>query len=336
MGETPLMSARPLRIVIPGGTGQVGNILARHFCEQGHAVSVIARHPVAADWPVLLWDGETLGDWTIAFDGADVIINLAGRSVNCRYNALNRREIKESRIVTTELVGRAIAAAKAPPRVWMNASTATVYRHSLDRAMDDVSGEIGGSEPGAPPKWRFSIDVVTSWERTFFAAETPHTRKVALRSAMVMSPDSSGIFDHLIRMVRWGLGGASGPGTQYISWIHDVDFIRAIEFLIEREYLEGAINVASPCPVTNREFMCTLRRAYCTSYIGLPAPTWALQLGAVLMRTEPELILKSHRVVPKRLLDGGFEFHFPTWRAACQDLIPRWRETTGEEDRPCK
>jgi NAD dependent epimerase/dehydratase family enzyme len=151
-----------------------------------------------------------------------------------------------------------------------------------------------------------------------------------------MSPDPGGVFDHLLRLVRWGLGGSSGPGTQYISWIHDVDFIRAIEFLIERENLQGAINVASPCPLINREFMCMLRRAYCTSYVGLPAPTWALQIGAVFMRTEPELILKSRRVVPKRLVDAGFEFHFPKWRAACQDLICRWRETTGEEDRPCK
>jgi uncharacterized protein (TIGR01777 family) len=202
--------------------------------------------------------------------------------------------------------------------------------------MDETSGEIGGHEPGAPERWGFSIDVATSWERTFFAAETPRTRKLALRSAMVMSPDPGGVFEHLLRLVRWGLGGASGPGTQYISWIHDVDFIRVIEFLITRDDFEGVVNVASPSPVTNRDFMCCLRRAYCTSYVGLPAPTWALNLGAVFMRTETELILKSRRVIPKRLQDAGFEFHFPNWRGACQDLINRWRELTGEEDRPCK
>jgi uncharacterized protein (TIGR01777 family) len=218
----------------------------------------------------------------------------------------------------------------------MNASTATIYRHAVDRAMDECSGEIGGNEPGAPAKWRFSIDVATSWERTFFAAETPNTRKLALRSAMTMSPDPGGVFDHLLRLVRWGLGGSSGPGSQYISWIHDVDFIRAIEFLIAKEDFHGPVNVASPCPLTNREFMCCLRRAYCTSYVGLPAPTWALAIGAVFLRTETELILKSRRVVPKRLLDSGFEFHFPNWRGACHDLINRWREMTGEEDRPCK
>lgn len=328
--------ARPLRIVIPGGTGQVGNILARHFHEQGHSVTVIARHPLEAEWRVLTWTGQDLGPWTEAIEGADAVINLAGRSVNCRYNGANRREIKNSRILATSLVGQAIAQAKTPPRIWMNASTATIYRHSVDRPMDEATGEIGGNEPGAPEKWRFSIDVATSWERTFFSAETPRTRKVALRSAMTMSPDPGGVFDHLLWLVRRGLGGASGPGTQYISWIHDVDFTRAIEFLIAREDLDGVVNVASPCPVTNRKFMCCLRRAYCTSYIGLPAPTWILSIGAVFMRTETELILKSRRVVPKRLLDAGFEFHFPNWRSSCQDLINRWREMTGEEDRPCK
>jgi len=328
--------ARPLRIVIPGGTGQVGNILARHFREQGHSVTAIARHPVEAEWPVVLWDGENLGPWIKEVDGADVVINLAGRSVNCRYNAANRREIKNSRIFTTRLVGDAISVAKKPPRLWMNASTATIYRHAIDRPMDEFSGEIGGDEPGAPPRWRFSIDVATSWEKAFFAAQTPGTRKVALRSAMTMSPDPGGIFDHLLRLVRWGLGGPSGPGTQYISWIHDVDFVRAIEFLIQREDMEGIVNLASPCPERNREFMCILRRTYCTSYIGLPAPSWALRIGALFMATETELILKSRRVIPKRLLDAGFEFHFPNWRGACQDLINRWREITGEEDRPCK
>ena len=327
---------RPLRIVIPGGTGQVGTVLARHFHEQGHAVTAIARHPAQADWPILLWNGQDSGPWSDVIEGADVVINLAGRNVNCRYNALNRREIKTSRIFSTHAVGQAIARAKTPPRIWMNASTATIYRHAVDRPMDETTGEIGGNEPDAPNTWRFSIDVATSWEKTFFAAETPRTRKLALRSAIVMSPDPGGVFDHLLRLVRWGLGGASGPGTQYVSWVHDVDLIRAIEFLIAHENIEGVVNIASPFPEKNRDFMCCLRRAYCTSYVGLPAPTWALHLGAILMRTEPELILKSRRVVPKKLLDAGFEFHFPNWRGACQDLITRWREMTGEEDRPCK
>ena len=319
------MSQVPLRIVIPGGTGQIGNILARHFHEQGHCVTVIARHPKPTEWQTLLWDAQELGDWARAFERADVVINLAGRSVNCRYNAANRREIKNSRILSTAVVGRAISECAHPPRLWLNASTATIYRHSLDRAMDE-SGELGGSEPDAPRKWKFSIDVATSWERTFFAADTPATRKLALRSAMTMSPDPNGVFDHLLRLVQWGLGGPSGSGKQYISWIHDVDFVRAIEFLIAHEEFSGVVNVSSPCPVINRDFMCCLRHAWCTSYVGLPAPRWMLSIGAALLRTETELVLKSRRVVPRRLLDAGFEFHFPNWRGACQDLVQRWRE----------
>lgn len=317
---------RHLRIVIPGGTGQVGSILARHFHETGHDVTVISRHSKPAEWKVVHWNGQDLGPWAEVIDGSNVVINLAGRSVNCRYNAANQREIKNSRTITTGLVGRAIQAAKTPPPLWLNASTATIYRHSFHRAMDDVTGELGGDEPDAPAKWRFSIDVAKSWEQAFFAADTPHTRRVALRSAMTMSPDKGGVFDVLLRLVRFGFGGKAGSGQQYVSWIHDVDFVRAVEFLIAHEELEGAVNLASPYPVTNRSFMCCLRHAWCTSYVGLPAPTWALPLGAFFLRTETELLLKSRRVVPRRLTDAGFEFHFPNWRSACMDLVHRWRE----------
>lgn len=320
----------PLRIVIPGGTGQVGHILARHFHEQGHHVTVIARHPKPAEWQAVAWNAYELGPWTRAIEGADVVINLAGRSVNCRYDAANRREIKNSRTITTGLVGQAIAQSSQPPRVWLNASTATIYRHALDRAMDEATGELGGNEPDVPWQWRFSIDVATSWERAFFAANTPKTRRIALRSGMTMSPDPGGIFDHLLRLVRWGLGGPSGSGRQFISWIHDVDFIRAIEFLIAREEMDGVVNVCSPYPLANRKFMSLLRRAWCTSYVGLPAPSWMLSIGAVLLRTETELVLKSRRVVPRRLLEAGFEFDFPNWRGACDDLVRRWRELNGD------
>jgi uncharacterized protein len=316
---------RPLHIVIPGGTGHIGTLLARHFHEQGHLVTVIARFPKACEWQMVHWDGLELGPWADVLDGADVVINLAGRSVNCRYNPANQRAIKYSRIFTTALVGEAIARAARPPRLWMNASTATIYRHSPDRDMDEASGELGGSEPNAPATWRFSIEVAKEWERTFFAAEVPQTRKVALRSAIVMSPESCGAFDMLLRMVRMGFGGRAASGRQYVSWIHDVDFIRALEFLIAREDLDGIVNVASPCPIANREFMCNLRRAWCTSYIGIPSAEWMLEIGAIFLRTETELLLKSRRVVPRRLLDAGFEFHFPNWRGACQSLVARWR-----------
>ncbi|MBV8811880.1 MAG: TIGR01777 family oxidoreductase [Acidobacteriaceae bacterium] len=315
----------PLRIVLPGGSGHIGQILARHFHEQGHFVSVISRHNKLSKWDTILWDANTLGRWAKCLEGADVVINLAGRTVNCRYTEVNRREIKNSRIFTTHLVGDAIARCSRPPRLWINASTATIYRHSIDRPMDEVTGEVG-EEPNVPDTWKFSIEVAIGWERTLFAANTPKTRRVAMRSAIVMSPEDGGGFDILLGLVRWGLGGTAGRGDQYVSWIHDVDFVRAIEFLISHEELEGPVNVSSPYPVINREFMCCLRRGWCTSYFGLPAPRWALSIGAALLSTETELVLKSRRVVPKRLLDAGFEFHFPNWRGACHDLIQRWRE----------
>jgi len=332
--RTLMPSLRPLRIVIPGGTGQVGQILARHFREQGHAVTVISRHPKPAEWHVIEWNARHLDGWALAIDGSDVVINLAGRSVNCRYTAANRREIKNSRTITTGLVGEAIARASHPPPLWLNASTATIYRHALDKPMDEATGELGGNEPDAPRKWGFSIDVATSWERAFFAANTPRTRRIALRSAIVMSPDAGGVFDTLLHLVKWGVGGAAGSGSQYVSWIHDVDFTRAIEHLIRREEMSGVVNVSSPMPLPNREFMCCLRHSWCTSYIGLPTPKWILALGALLLRTETELVLKSRRVAPGRLLETGFEFHFPNWRGACQDLVHRWRELHCEVAAP--
>lgn len=316
--------AGPLRIVIPGGSGQIGQILARHFHAQSHDVIVLARHPATTPWRTLQWDAQSLGPWARELDGADLVINLAGRSVNCRYTSANRREIKESRVQSTGVLGEAIAQAPHPPALWINASTATIYRHALDRAMDEHTGELGGSEPGAPSTWRFSIDVARSWEQAFFESRSPATRKVALRSAMVMSPDRGGVFDMLLRLVRYGLGGTSGSGRQYVSWVHDADFLAAIEFLTAHPELDGVVNISSPEPVPNAEFMRVLRQAW-GAPIGLPATGWMLEIGAVFLRTETELILKSRRVVPARLLEAGFPFRFPAWSAAAHDLVCRWR-----------
>ena len=313
-----------LRIVIPGGSGQVGNILARHFHAQGHDVVVLARRAAPAPWRVVHWDGANPGGWASELENADVLINLAGKSVDCRYTPANQRAIKASRIQTTHLLAQTIGQSDRPPRLWMNASTATIYRHSLDRPMDELTGEIGGNEPNAPAKWRFSIDVATSWESAFFAAVTPNTRKIALRSAMVMSPDRGGVFDTLLRLVRFGLGGTTGSGQQFVSWIHDADFLRSIEYLIAREGMDGVVNIASPNPLPNREFMKALRQAWGTR-IGLPAASWMLEIGTVFLRTETELVLKSRRVIPGRLEDAGFQFQFPQWSAAAQNLVDRWR-----------
>jgi uncharacterized protein len=313
------------RVVLTGGSGQVGNILARHFQSRGDAVVVLARQvaPVTL-WRSVVWDGANLGAWTSELEGADVLINLAGRNVNCRYNAANRRAILDSRVTTTKLLGHAVANLGDPPGVWMNASTATIYRHALDRPMDETTGEIGGRELNAPSTWRFSIDVATQWEQTFFATGRPGVRKIALRSAMTMSPDRDGIFDVLLRLVRFGLGGASGSGDQFVSWIHEADFIAAIEYLIAHHELDGAVNLSAPGPLPNREFMRVLREAW-GARIGLPAAEWMLEVGAVFLRTETELILKSRRVVPGRLLESGFQFQFPEWPAAARDLVTRWR-----------
>lgn len=316
-----------LRIVIPGGSGHVGSLLARHLHAQGHKVAVLSRTGAIAPWRTVSWDAQSIDDWTSELEGADVLINLCGRSVNCRYSSANRREILDSRIATTRLLGEAIRQAGNPPRLWMNASTATIYRHALDRAMDEATGELGGDEPGAPSTWNFSIEVAAGWEEAFSAADTPATRKVALRSAIVMSPERGGPFALLSRLVRLGLGGQAGSGKQFVSWIHYLDFIRAIEHVIHHEELRGAVNLAAPNPLPNAEFMTALRRAWGKS-IGISAPVWLLEAAAVLLRTETELVLKSRRVVPGCLLESGFQFGFSDWPRAAMDLVQRSREAS--------
>jgi uncharacterized protein len=267
---------------------------------------------------------ENVAGLSDQIDGADVVINLAGRSVNCRYTPKNRQEIVQSRVGSVRTVALAIEPAKRPPRVWLQASTATIYAHTYDASNDEASGVIGGREPNAPETWRFSVEVATAWEKALDDALTPETRKVKLRSAVVLSPDRGGIFDTLLALVRRGLGGTSGNGRQYVSWIHETDFIHAIYFLIEHDDIGGAVNLASPIPVPNRDFMAALRSAWGTK-IGLPATSWMLEVGAVFLRTETELVVKSRRVVPGRLLQQGFEFTYPDWPAAANELCQRWK-----------
>lgn len=316
-----------MKIVIAGGSGQVGTVLARHFHAKGDNVTVLSRSLERAPWHTERWDGKTLGSWRAALDGSDVLINLAGRSVNCRYNEQNRRAILDSRVQSTEVLHQALRKLVRRPPTWLNASTATIYRHALDRPMDEATGELGGGEQGAPDTWNFSIKVAKAWEETFFSEETPGTRQVALRSAMTFSPDQGGVFDVFLRLVRHGLGGTNLPGTQYVSWIHDLDFIRAVEFLIATPSLSGPVNLASPNPLPNQEFLRFLRKAWGTR-AGLPTTEWMLEFGTFLLRTESELVLKSRRVVPGRLLDAGFVFSYPTWDQAAEDLVARWRRST--------
>jgi len=313
-----------MRVVLPGGSGQVGTLLARAFHADGHDVVVLSRRPNRQPWRVVAWDGVPLGAWQRDVDGSDVVVNLTGRSVNCRYSPENRREILESRTASTRVVGEAIGRASRPPQVWLQASTATIYAHRFDAANDERSGRLGGTEPDVPDTWRFSIEVATAWERTLAEAVTPATRKVLLRSAVTMSADEGGAFDLLLGLVRRGLGGSAGNGRQFVSWIHGEDFVAAVRWLVERRDIDGAVNVASPHPLPNAEFMRVLREAYGVPF-GVPAADWLLEIGAAFMRTETELILKSRRVVPRRLVEHGFTFRYPKWSDAAADLCDQWK-----------
>ncbi|MFI1034837.1 DUF1731 domain-containing protein [Streptomyces sp. NPDC020951] len=312
-----------MKIVLPGGTGQVGTVLRRALTAAGHEVVVLTRRPTGRG--EVRWDGRTLGPWAEAIDGSDVVVVLAGRSVSCRYTPDNLRDMMESRVDSARVVGEAIAAVARPPRVWLQMSTATIYAHRFDAPNDEATGLIGGAEPDVPGYWGYSVDIATAWEREQEKADTPDTRKVALRSAMVMSPDRGGVFDVLLRLVRLGLGGPVAGGAQYVSWIHDHDFVRAVEFLVERDDLAGPVNLAAPAPLPHRAFMRALREAWGVP-VGLPATKWMAELGAFALRSDTELLLKSRRVVPGRLLDAGFVFDRPEWPAAAADLARRARD----------
>jgi uncharacterized protein (TIGR01777 family) len=276
------------------------------------------------------WDGQSLGPWVETLEGADVCIHLSGRSVNCRSTARNRRELYDSRIGPTRLLHQAFACLVNPPRLWMNASTATIYRHSLDKAMDEATGEIGGNElisrrRRAPEKWNWTVQLVKDWESAFFGTATPRTRKIALRTSLVFSPTHGNVFAVLSHLVRAGLGGTQGNGRQHVSWMHESDFARALEFLINLEEIDGPVNLCAPHPLPNREFMAALREAWDVPN-GLLAPAALLAIGMFFLRMEPELVLKSRYVVPGRLLDAGFQFEFPTWPEAAKDLVRQWRQ----------
>ncbi len=308
-----------MKVVIPGGAGHLGRLLSRALRSRGFEVVVLSRSPGRDE---VAWDGRTLGEWARELDGADVVVNLAGRSVNCRYTKANLAEMMSSRVDSTRVVGEAIARAARPPRLWIQMSTATIYAHRFDAANDEATGHLGGSEPGAPAYWGFSVEIAKAWEQAQAEARTPGTRKVALRAAMVMSAEPGGVFSVLSRLARFGLGGRAGSGEQFVSWIHEDDFLRAVLFLIEHEEIEGPVNLASPEPLPQRDLMRDLRAAWRMPF-GLPAPAWLLEIGAFFLRTDTELLLKSRRVVPGRLLASGFRFERPSWSAAAGELVAR-------------
>jgi len=313
-----------MKIVIAGGTGQIGAILCRAFSAADNEVVILSRKSAPRSaCRSLQWDGKTLCGWTQELEGAEVVINLAGRSVNCRYEKRNRREIMESRVDSVRAIRRALEKTKQPPRVWLQAATATIYAHRFDAPNDEFTGLIGGDEPNAPETWRFSIDVAKAWEAAVNeGGPLPRTRIVIMRSAMTMSPDHGGIFAHLLGLVRLGLGGRAGDGRQFISWIHEDDFCHAVEWLIQRDNFSGPVNVASPNPVPQREMM-RITRWECGVPFGLPATRRMLEVAAFVHRTEAELILKSRRVVPSRLLAESFQFRFPRMEDAVREIEGR-------------
>lgn len=308
------------RIIIAGGSGFLGGVLAKHFRASAHEVVILTRTPRNCSDGVreVAWDGERLGDWTRELEGAAALINLAGVSVNCRYHERNKRLIMDSRVNSTRVLGEAIARCAKPPTVWLNSSTATIYKHNFGPAWDE-SGEIGGT-PEA--KDEFSVEVATAWEREFDKARTPDTRKVGLRSAMVLGDGSNSVFPTLLRLALRGLGGSMAGGKQYVSWIHESDYCRAIEWLISRRDVSGIVNLAAPNPVTNQDMMSTLRKV-CSSPMALPSPGWLLEVGAFFMRTETELVIKSRRVISRRLPESGFQFQFVRMEDAFRNLAER-------------
>jgi uncharacterized protein (TIGR01777 family) len=316
-----------MRIVIPGGTGHIGRFLSRAMADRGDDVVVLSRDPTADVPPgvrLVAWDGRTEGPWTAELDGCDVVLNLAGRSVSCRYTDANLREMMASRIESTRVVGAAIATAATPPPVWLQMSTATIYAHRHDAANDEFTGILGGHEPGVPGYWAYSVEIATRWEAEQRAAATPGTRQVALRTAIVMSPGRGGAFETLLGMARLGLGGPIAGGRQYFSWLHDADLLAAVDFLVARPDIDGPVNLAAPNPLPQRQFNRALRAA-AGMPIGLPATRWMAEVGAFVLRSDTELLLKSRRVVPGRLLAAGFRFRYPDWPAAADELTGRTR-----------
>jgi uncharacterized protein len=306
------------KIVLPGGSGFLGSVLAEYFSARGTEIVILTRSPKSRSGLIreVPWDGATPGDWARELEGARALINLAGVSVNCRYHARNRRRLLASRLETTRVLGRAVASCAESPAVWLNSSTATIYKHTFGPAWDE-SGEIGGCSEA---KDVFSVRLATDWERVFNEAATPLTRKVIMRSAMVLGRGGNSVLPSLLRLGRLGLGGSLAGGRQFVSWIHQEDFCRAVEWLIEHEHVDGAVNLAAPNPVTNADCMAAIR-AVCHVRFGLPVPRWLLEMGAFFLRTETELVIKSRRVVPGRLLSNGFIFRHPQILPAIEHLV---------------
>lgn len=300
------------KIVLAGGNGYLGQVLAKHYSSLTDDIIVLARKPKPKHGNIrtVVWDGKSEGTWAENLENADLLVNLCGKNVNCRYTSKNQKEIIDSRVGPTRLLNWVIERLENPPKVWINITSATIYRHAEDHAQDEASGEIGHG---------FSIDVCRRWEASFFETPTPRTRKVALRMGIVFG-NGDGAYPRLMNLVKFGLGGKQGNGQQYVSWIHEQDAALSTQWILTHEDIKGVVNCTAPNPVQNHEMMQKLRKAYGMGF-GLPCPTWMLTLGAWLIGTETELILKSRWVVPAILEKSGFKFQYPTIDTATRDLV---------------
>ncbi|MEM7085589.1 MAG: TIGR01777 family oxidoreductase [Bacteroidota bacterium] len=298
-------------LIIAGGSGFLGKILADYFKNKVEKLIILSRSEEKIENHIqyLQWDGKSLDTWAASLNGSDVLINLAGKSVDCRYHQKNKDLIMSSRLDTTCVLGKAIQACTDPPKVWINSSTATIYRHSLDKEMDEITGEIGNG---------FSVKVATAWEREFFRFSLRKTRQVALRTSIVLGK-RGGAFPALLNLTKMGFGGKQGDGKQKVSWIHEEDFVRAVEHIIQEKDINGVINVVAPKPVDNKTFMQLLRNGT-TVLFGLPIGKTLLKIGARIVQTETELLLKSRNVIPRRLQENGFQFKYGSLKVALGDL----------------
>ena len=299
------------KLIIAAGTGFLGNVLIQHFNNKFEEIVILTRgkSEIKNQIKYVNWNAKSFSGWEKELEKADVVINLAGKSVDCRYTEKNKAEILASRIDSTKILNEAILQCKNPPKHFINSSTATIYRHSEDKEMDEYSGEIGDD---------FSMNVAKSWEKSFFEIETPKTLKTALRTSIVLGK-KGGAFLPLKNLIMFGFGGTQGSGNQFISWIHEKDFARAVEFIID-EKLTGIINIVSPKPIKNRDFMKTLQKSL-KVVIGIPVGERLLKIGAKLIGTEFELVLKSRNVIPKRLTENGFDFEYGDLKKTFDNLI---------------
>jgi uncharacterized protein (TIGR01777 family) len=299
------------KLIIAAGTGFLGQVLINHFKDQFDEIVILTRgnSKTIDGVKYVNWNARTFSGWEKELENATVLINLAGKSVDCRYTQKNKKEILLSRIESTKILNKAVLNCQNPPKHWLNSSTATIYRFSLDKQMDETDGEIGND---------FSINVALSWEKAFFKIETPNTLKTALRTSIVLGKNG-GAFIPLKNLAKFGFGGKQGKGNQFVSWIHEEDFANAVDFIIEKE-ITGVINVVSPEPIPNADFMQKLRKAVGFPF-GIPVNTFLLKIGSFIIRTEAELVLKSRNVIPKRLLENGFEFKFGAIDKAFKNLL---------------